>query len=57
MNLWASLGSAPPLVGAIVGALLGVLGTQLFNKLSRRPKPLIFIDRLKLDRSQRPPTL
>ncbi len=55
MNFWASSASVPPLLGAIVGALLGVLGTQLFNKLSRSPKPLIFIDRLKVDRSQRPP--
>jgi hypothetical protein len=54
-RIWTSLDSVPSLVGAIVGALLGVLGTQLFQKLIRRPKPLMFIDRLKIDRSQRPP--
>jgi hypothetical protein len=54
-RIWTSLGSVLPLVGAVVGALLGVLGTQLFQKLIRQPKPLMFIDRLKIDRSQRPP--
>jgi hypothetical protein len=54
-GFWTSLSSVLPLVGAVVGALLGVLGTQLFNKISRQPRPLMFIDRLKIDRSQRPP--
>jgi hypothetical protein len=54
-NLWNWLGSVPPGVFAITGAIIGVLGNQWYNRLARKPRPLIFVDHLKMNRSERPP--
>jgi hypothetical protein len=54
-DLWNWLGTVPPGVFAITGAIIGVLGNQWYNRIARRPRPLIFVDHLKMNRSERPP--
>lgn len=54
-RLWGWIESVPPGLFAIIGASIGVLGTYLVGRFSRRPRPLLFIDHLKIDRGQRPP--